>query len=284
MVGCCLGAVALAANRSNTASGVRVPARAPLRPHLTGYPDPVTRSVNARFDSAQPGRPAARARSGNPPSLECRLDAGDWDLCRLPMTLTDLDVGPHRFEVRAVNAAGRSGPADAFTWRIQSRSTEPEDAPTEEATPEPAPSVPPAETPTMPTEAPTPPPLPPPLPDHGEPFTIEQTAGLEDLFPGEPAQSLSLRLTNPNRVPIDVTSLTFSFAIEPPGCPSAENFVIVPSDASVEAPLRIAPETSIELPAQGISPPAIAMRELPVDQNACQGAPLELKLEGEAHG
>ena len=235
----------------------------------------MTDADSARFDSIQPNRPAARAQPGNPPSFECRLDGSEWDVCRLPTTFTDLDLGQHRFGVRAVNSADRAGPAAEFTWQIQPRSTEPEPAQSADETPEPAP---PAETPTMAPSPPTP------VPDHGEPFAIEQTAGLEPLFPGEPAQSLSLRLTNPNPIPIEVTSLTFSFAVDPPGCPSAENFVIVPSDASLEAPLRIAAETSVELPAEGISPPRIAMRELPVDQNACQGAPLELKLEGEAQG
>jgi hypothetical protein len=234
----------------------------------------VTSADSAHFDSVQPSRPPARARTGNPPSFECRLDDGGWDTCRLPMSFADLDLGRHRFEVRAVNAAGRAGPAATFTWKIHRRTTEPVAPPAANPTPAPAPSAPPAETPTPP----------PPVPDRSVLFSIEQTAALDDLFPGEPARSLSLRLTNPNPDPIAVTSLTFSFAADPPGCPSAENFIIVPSDASAATPLRIPAESSIDLPAQGISAPAIAMRELPVDQNACQGAALELKLEGEAHG
>jgi len=233
----------------------------------------VTTATTARFDSAQPSRPPARANPGNPLRFECRLDDGDWERCRPPVSFDDLGLGPHRFEVRAVNASGRYGPADGFVWRIRRSPVEPTalPPPTSPAAPEPSPAA----------ESPTPPPV---LPEYGEPFAIEQIAPLEDLFPGEPAQALALRLTNPNPVPIAVTSLTFSFAADPPGCPSAENFIIVPSDASAATPLRLDAETSLELPAQGISPPLIAMRELTVNQNVCQGATLELKLEGEAQG
>jgi hypothetical protein len=274
VVGCCLGAAALAATRSNTSGRVRLVTH-PLQPRLTEYPDRVTTAVNARFDSVQPGRPPARAEPGKPLGQECRLDRGDWERCRLPVSFADLDLGQHRFDVRAVNTAGRFGPAATYVWRVRRIPAEPVAPPTAPPASAPAPQ------PAPPTEPPAPPPV---LPENGKPFAIEQVAGLADLFPGEPAQALSLRVTNPNSVPIAVTSLSFSFAADPPGCPTEENFIIVPSDASAATPIRIGPEESLELPAQGVSPPEIAMRELPVDQNACQGAGLELKLEGEAQG
>ncbi|MBA3866379.1 MAG: hypothetical protein H0X42_08545, partial [Solirubrobacterales bacterium] len=139
-----------------------------------------------------------------------------------------------------------------------------------------------------PAPAPVPPPQPPPEPTEptgeGKPFSIEQTASLPDLYPGEAPEPIPLRLENPNPVPISVTALRAAIAADPPGCPSAENFVITPSDASVTMPLAIPAESSVELPAQGISPPAIAMLELPVSQDACQGANLTIELEGEAVG
>jgi hypothetical protein len=270
--GCCLGAVAFAATRPDTVGRARG-ASHPLQPRLTEHPDRVTTEATARFDSAQPSRPAARAEPGNPLRFECRLDDGGWELCRPPVSFDDLSLGLHRFELRAVNASGRSGPAAGFAWRIRRTPVEPAAPPSPTAAPT-------APEPTPPVEQPTPPPP----SENAEPFAIEQIAPLEDLYPGEPAQSLALRLTNPNPVPIAVTSLTFSFAADPPGCPAAENFIVVPSDASAATPLEIAAETSLELPAQGISPPLIAMRELTVNQNACQGAALELTLEGEAQG
>jgi hypothetical protein len=276
VVGCCLGAAAAyAATRPDTAGQ----ASRPLQPRFTEHPDPVTTVATARFDSVQPSRPPARAKPGNPLRFECRLDGGSWERCQPPVNLDGLSFGRHHFEVRAVNASDRSGPAAGFAWRIRRRPAEP-------AAPSPVAPSPPtaAPEPTKPAETPTPPPVLPEEPEKGEPFAIEQTAGLEDLYPGEPAQPLALRLTNPSPTAIAVTSLTFSFAADPPGCPSAENFTIVPSDASAETPIRIAAETSVELPAQGISPPLIAMRELPVNQDACQGATLDLKLEGEAQG
>jgi hypothetical protein len=273
-IGGFLGAAAFAATRSDSAGGLG--ASHPLQPHLVEYPDRVTTVATARFDSVQPGRPPARAKPGNPLGLECRLDGGDWESCRPPVSFTDLDLGTHSFELRAVNAAGRSGPAARFVWRLRRHSVEqslplPPSAESQPASAESQPAPPTAESPA-----------PPPATEEGEPFAIEQVALPGDLYPGEPAQPLALRVTNPNPVPIEVTSLTFSFAVDPPGCPTAENFIVVPSGASAATPLRIAAETSLELPQQGITPPLIAMRELPVNQNACQGATLELSLEGEA--
>jgi hypothetical protein len=284
-IGCCLGAAAYAATRPDPV-GQAGDGSHPLQPRLTEHPDRVTAEATARFDSAQPGRPGPRAKPGNPLRFECLLDNGDWEPCGRPVNFSGLRPGPHQFELRAVNAGGRSGPAARFTWRVRRDPVEPAVPP------------PPASEPTPPTESPTQSlpdeptaPVQPVEPIHpvepiknGKPFTIEQIAPLADLLPGEPAQPLALRLTNPNPEPISVVSLTVSFAADPPGCPAAENFTLVPSDVSPATPLTIAAESSIDLPTQAISAPSIAMLELPVDQNACQGANLELKLEGQAEG
>jgi hypothetical protein len=288
-IGCCLGAAAFAATRPDPVG--RTPDGShPLQPRLTEEPDRVTTETVARFDSSQPGRPPARARPGKPLSFECRLDDGDWERCAPPVSFDGLRPGVHRFELRAVNTAGRWSPAARYAWRIRREPVEPAEPP-QPPTAAPAPSAPtPPADPSPPPAQPVQPvqpvePVRPVEPDErGEPFTIEQIAPLDDLFPGEPAQALTLRVVNPNPVPIAVTSLTYSFAAEPPDCPTDQNFIVVPSDASAATPLRIAAESSVELPAQGITPPLIAMRELPVDQNACQGAPLELNLEGDAQG
>lgn len=115
-------------------------------------------------------------------------------------------------------------------------------------------------------------------------FDIEpQGDGLARLYPGAPAQSLPLRLHNPNPAPILITALRVSLAGSPPGCPSS-NFDLIPSSASKAKPLRIAPGDSVAVPTPTVTAPAIALLDLPVSQDACQGAQLPLAFSGEAHG
>ena len=124
-----------------------------------------------------------------------------------------------------------------------------------------------------------------PTPSEGEAFSIDpQLSGLAPLLPGAPAQALPLSLTNPNSETIFVTSLTVSVSADPAGCDSATNFELTPATASAATPVEIAAEATVTLPAQGIAAPAIAMRELPFSQDACQGAELPLRFNGEAHG
>jgi hypothetical protein len=40
----------------------------------------------------------------------------------------------------------------------------------------------------------------------------------------------------------------------------------------------------VTLPAPGVSPPAIQLRDLPFNQDACQGARFPLAFSGEARG
>jgi len=91
-------------------------------------------------------------------------------------------------------------------------------------------------------------------------------------------------LTNPNPETIFVTSLTVNVSADPDGCDSATNFELIPATASATTPLEIPAGATVTLPAQGIAAPAIAMRELPFSQDACQGAELPLRFSGEAHG
>jgi hypothetical protein len=237
----------------------------------------MTAATVANFEISQPGRPAGRANPGHPLGFQCRLDGGEWEACRPPVRYDGLALGRHRFEVRAMNDAGDSGPAAAFDWRVR-RAPHGTPEPTPVPTPTPGPISPPTPIP--------PPPTPPVEPPQGEaePFSIEQTAALPDLYPGGEPEPIPLRLENPNPIPITVTSLRVSFAAEPSGCPSEENFVLTPAGVSVATPLPIAAEASVELPVAGIAAPTIAMRELPTSQDACQGADLELHLEGDAVG
>jgi hypothetical protein len=118
-----------------------------------------------------------------------------------------------------------------------------------------------------------------------KPFSVEPRLDLlGPLFPGAPAQALPVVLTNPNPVRILITSLTVAATGDPPGCHSAANLELFSSSLSPAAPLALPAEGSVSLPAAGVSPPAIALRDLPVSQDACQGARFPLAFSGEAHG
>ncbi|HEU5106290.1 MAG TPA: hypothetical protein VFU11_10660, partial [Solirubrobacterales bacterium] len=115
-------------------------------------------------------------------------------------------------------------------------------------------------------------------------FTIEPLFGqLPELMPGDPAQELSVRISNPNPAAIEVTSLEVSVVPDRPGCPADPNFAITPAGLSPQAPLSIPAGGSATLPAAAAAP-TLALRDLPVDQNACQGASLQLTFSGQAHG
>jgi hypothetical protein len=113
----------------------------------------------------------------------------------------------------------------------------------------------------------------------GAPFAIEQVSTPPTLYPGSGPESLELRLINFASEPVTVTSLSVSLVRAPPGCGS-ENFELIPADVSPSDPIVIAAGSSLELPAQGASPPQIGLRELPVNQDACQGAELQLSFSG----
>jgi hypothetical protein len=262
-VGFCFAAAAYAATRPPVTGDERGTWR-PLQPRLTEYPDPVSTATTAEFAFVQPPRPPARARpGGSPPRHECRLDLGEWEPCRSSLELRGLRPGGHRFEVRAINAQGRRGPAADREWRVVRRSRP-------AAQPAPVPAEPAPQEPT---------------PSEGEAFSIEpQLSNLAPLFPGAPTQALPVSLTNPNPETIFVTSLTVSVSADPAGCDSATNFELIPATASAATPLEIPAGATVTLPSQGIAAPAIAMRELPFSQDACQGAGLPLRFSGEAHG
>lgn len=191
----------------------------------------------------RPTPPTAPVASTPRRRFQCELDGGRWIGCTSPYRLIGLAPGEHAFAVHALSRDGRLGPDVAYRWQVV----------------EPAPAV-----------------------VAGKPFSIEQTAALAPLYPGDPAQPVPLAIGNPNPVPIEVTSLTAAIGAAP-GC-AAENFELGASNVSVEAPLVVPPEGTVELPSAGISPPSIALLDLPVNQDACQGAEIELALNGEARG
>lgn len=116
-----------------------------------------------------------------------------------------------------------------------------------------------------------------------KPISIAAGDAAEALYPGFPPQPLAVTVGNPNDVPVEVTRLTVELASDPPSCP-AENFRLNPSTASPDLPLLVPAGGSVRLPSGAVSAPSIEMLNLPVNQNACHGAKLDLVFDAEAHG
>lgn len=225
-----------------------------LQPRLIEFPDPVSTAIEVQFrfhvpPRVQRARPASPGPAGEPKPprpFQCRLDGGTWESCSSPYRLGKLAPGGHAFAVRALNRANRPGPAVSYSWR--------------QADPPPAPQQ-----------------------ADPKPFAIEARGELEDLYPGYPPQSVQLLITNPNPVPIEVTSVSVAIAGDSPGC-SPENFALTPSSVSPAAPLAVPANGSVSLPTASASAPAISMLNLSVNQDSCRGAEVPLVFAGEAHG
>jgi len=116
-------------------------------------------------------------------------------------------------------------------------------------------------------------------------FSISpQLSSLGALYPGAPAQVLPLTIANPNPVPILVTSLDVRVAADPAGCSSSENLLLSGAGISASSPLTVPANGSAGLPAPGIAAPTIFLRDLPVNQDACQRAQFPLSFSGSARG
>ncbi|HXS48235.1 MAG TPA: hypothetical protein VN756_12335 [Solirubrobacterales bacterium] len=228
-----------------------------LRPRFIEYPEAVSALAEAQFRFHVPPRSQPPLQPLPGPSggrvmparrFQCKLDDGEWRACSSPYRLTGLALGPHSIAVRALNRADRPGPVISHSWRQV------------EPSPTPQPKV-----------------------DDPKPFSIELLGELEELYPGFPPQQVPILVTNPNPGAIEVTSLIVAIASDPPNC-SAQNFALTPSSASPAAPLIVPTGASVSLPTETTSAPTISMLNLPVNQDACQGAELPLVFNGEAHG
>lgn len=111
-----------------------------------------------------------------------------------------------------------------------------------------------------------------------------QSADLSRLYPGAPPISLPLTIANPNPVPIRVTSLRIAVTADPAECPSAANLELTHANVSSSAPLRVPARGSVNLPTQEATAPSIQLRNLPVNQDACQGVRFPLSFSGKARG
>lgn len=116
-------------------------------------------------------------------------------------------------------------------------------------------------------------------------LTVEPHAlTLAPLRPGDPAQAIPVRIVNPNSVPVTVTSLTVAVSADPAGCPANPNLELGPSSLSPTTPLVLPAGGEATLPSGPISAPTIALRELPFNQDACQGASFPLSFTAEGRG
>ena len=178
--------------------------------------------------------------------FQCRLDAERWRSCRSPVAYKGLAAGRHRFRVRAL-ARSRNARRHTVRHSRARRFTW--------------------------------------LRAEARKFSILRLdAELGPLYPGAPATALPLRIENPNEIAIFVTSLGVSAATGPEGCDATTNLELIPAGVSESLALRIPAGGSATVPAPGIAAPAIALRDLPVNQDACQGARFELSFSGSAHG
>jgi hypothetical protein len=109
-------------------------------------------------------------------------------------------------------------------------------------------------------------------------------SGLGALYPGAPPLPLPLTVSNPNPVPVFVISLGVTVSAGPPGCAADTNLALGQSGASAASPLEVPAGGQVSLPGAGIAPPTIQLRDLPVNQDACQGASFPLEFSGVARG
>lgn len=115
-----------------------------------------------------------------------------------------------------------------------------------------------------------------------KPFTVSpRLDGVGPLYPGTAPTPIPVVVTNPNAIAITVTSLRVSASGGTAGCDAATNLVLT-APPLAGGRLRIAAHGSVSLPSAAVAAPAIALRELPVNQDACKGADFDLAFSGSA--
>ena len=100
-----------AGNQASASRGFSVDTTGPTAAIDKG-PDALTASATAVFEFS-----GADAGSGIA-SFQCRLDAGDWELCDSPQEYASLADGAHSFAVRAIDVAGNTGSPGSVDWTV----------------------------------------------------------------------------------------------------------------------------------------------------------------------
>lgn len=117
----------------------------------------------------------------------------------------------------------------------------------------------------------------------GKPFTVTGNAS-GPLSPGL-SRSLTITLSNPNNVAIEVTALSVIVAAgsSKAGCDGPANLALTQSNISATNTLTIPANGQVALPSGAISAPAVLMRDLPTNQDACKNASFTFTYSGSAH-
>jgi large repetitive protein len=117
----------------------------------------------------------------------------------------------------------------------------------------------------------------------GQPFAISGSVS-GSLLPGV-SRPLPLAVSNPNGVPIIVTSLaaTAQAGSTKAGCDGPTNLQITQSNVSGTNTLTVPAHGQVTLPSGTVSAPQVLMKNLPTNQDACQGASFAFNYSGSAH-
>jgi hypothetical protein len=120
--------------------------------------------------------------------------------------------------------------------------------------------------------------------DKGSPQQFTMTGSVSGLVPGV-ARRVPVVISNPNDVPIYVTSITTTLSSGPgsSGC-GLSNFDVLQSSASATDPVVVPASGMVTLngPLDGYAP-RVRLLDLPVNQDACKGVLLSLSFSGSAH-
>ena len=108
----------------------------------------------------------------------------------------------------------------------------------------------------------------------GVPFTI--AGGVRELLVGV-WTSIPTAITNPNDVPITITSLQVAVSGSPNGCDAVANFETRPSTAPFTVPAH-----AHDYPVPAARRPWIRFRSLAANQNRCKRQTIALSFSGSA--
>lgn len=115
-----------------------------------------------------------------------------------------------------------------------------------------------------------------------KPFTVvPRPATVGPLMPGAAPSPIPVVISNPNSIAITVTALRVTADGGPADCDPATNLALSAPDLG-SGRLQIPAHGSVDLPSANVAAPTIGLRELDVNQDACQGANFDLSFSGSA--
>jgi hypothetical protein len=117
----------------------------------------------------------------------------------------------------------------------------------------------------------------------GKAFTVSGGTSAA-LAPGL-TRTLSLTISNPNDVAISVTALNVTVAAgsSKAGCDGPANLLVTQSNLSASNALSVPAHGQASLPGGSVEAPAVLMKDLPTNQDACKNASFTFDYSGSAH-